>query len=68
MLPCDGNFEGRAQISAQPIDELQAGVRLGLDDAFHRHRADGYRNTLFVHIHTDILSAGAKRVLFSGDV
>lgn len=63
-----GNFERRAQISALPINELQEGVRLGLDDAFHRHRADGYRNTLCVRIHTDISSAGHKRALFSGDV
>jgi hypothetical protein len=61
-------FERDAQISAQPVDELQDGARLGLDDAFHHHLAEGvphgYRNTFRVHIHTDIFSAGHKRCSF----
>jgi hypothetical protein len=47
-------FEGDAQISAQPVDELQNGARFGLDDAFHHYLADRvphtYRNAFLVHI------------------
>src|SRR6516164_7311897 len=48
------SFEGDAQISAQPVDELQNGARFGLDDAFHHYLADRVphtnRNAFLVHI------------------
>ena len=70
---CPGAFfEGNAQISAQPSEELHKGAGLGLDDTLHHDFADrvphGNRNTFRVHIHTDIFNAGHKRVLLSGEV
>ncbi len=61
-------FKGDAQIPVQPVDELQNGARLGLDDAFHHdlptrvHHCD--RNTFLVHVHADIFSAGHKGCSF----
>src|SRR5258705_13093735 len=58
-----------AQISTQPVDELQNGARIGLDDAFHHRLADRVpncnRNTLRVYIHPDIFSAANHRAFLS---
>src|SRR5215471_630782 len=47
-------FEGDAQISTQPVDELQNSAGFGLDDAFHHYLADRVphtnRNAFLVHI------------------
>jgi hypothetical protein len=65
-------FEDNAQISAQPVEELQNAARLGLDDTLHHDLADGVphanRNAFHVHIHADIFNAGHKRVFLSGEV
>ena len=48
-------FEDDAQISAKPVDELQKGTRLGLDDALHHDFAEGvphrYRSTFRIMPH-----------------
>ena len=50
-------FKGDAQISDQPVDELHNSARIGLDDTFHHHLADGVphgdRNTFRMYVHMD---------------
>jgi len=65
--PCSF-FEDDAQISAQPVDELQNGAPLGLDDTLHHDLADGVphanRNAFHVHIHADVFKAVIKGCSF----
>ena len=64
-------FKRDLQLSAQPVDKVQNGVRFGLDHAFHHDLSssipDRNRNTFLVHIHTDILLLSIEGVPFWRD-
>ena len=71
---CPGSFfEGDAQISAQPVEELHKGAGLGLDDTLHHDLADrvphGNRNILSVCTSMPIyLTLVIKGCSFLGEV